>query len=86
MEMTSKAEQDSWLIRRDVHDLTIVVSANYIPRLETFGITCKVNGTPYDNTQSDDPVQTALAMIAAVIAETIDKVVEVAQPALQAVA
>lgn len=80
------AKQDTWLIRRDVNDLTIVVTANFIPRLETFGITCKVNGVPYDTTQSEDPVQIALAMIAAVIAENVDKVMEVVQPALSIVA
>lgn len=79
-------QQDTWLIRRDVHDMTIVVSANFIPRLETFGVTCKVNGVPYETTQSEDPVTTALQIIAAVIAENLDKVQEVVQPILSAVA
>lgn len=86
--MPTGKQQDAWLIRRDTNDLTIVVSANYIPRLEVFGVSCKVNGVPYDTAQSEDPVQTALAMIGAAVAETVDAVPEIKEetPAPRAVA
>lgn len=84
--MSKNNTQDSWLIRRDVNDITIVVSAHFIPKLEVFGVTCKVNGTPTDCVQSDDPVQIALAMIAAAIAENVDKVETVARGVAAAVA
>lgn len=82
----SNAKQNSWLIRRDVNDLTIVVSANFIPKLEVFGVNCKVNGVPTDCTQADNPVAEALRMIEAAILEHVPAVAETVEKIVSAVA
>lgn len=77
--MSKNGAANSWLFRRDVNDLTIVVSAHFIPKLEVYGMTCKVNGVPTDCLQTDNPTKTALAMIEAAIAENVNEV-EVTAP------
>lgn len=80
------AKQNSWLIRRDVNDLCIVVSANFIPKLEVFGLTCKVNGVPDDCAQAENPVQAALQMIEAAILAHAPAVAEAAEKVAGALA
>jgi hypothetical protein len=60
---TATAKQNAWLIRRDFNGSTIIVSAQYIPALEIWGMTCKANGTLVDHRQADAPFETALKMI-----------------------
>lgn len=61
--MSITAKQNAWLIRRDFNGSTIIVSAQYIPALEIWGMTCKSNGVLVDHRQADEPFETALKMI-----------------------
>lgn len=54
---------NSWLFKRELPALTIVVQAHYIKPLHSWGMTCKVNGHLVDHRQSDNPTQCALEMV-----------------------
>jgi len=54
---------NSWLVRRDFNGAVIIVNAQYIVGLESWGMTLKVNGILVDHRQADDPLETASQMI-----------------------
>jgi hypothetical protein len=60
---------NSWLIRRDVDGLVIIVQAHHIPKADLWGLTCKVNGIMVDHNQAEEPISEALNMVEAAILE-----------------
>jgi hypothetical protein len=54
---------DTFTFRRDLPGTSIVVIAQYIPRLETWGVHVKVNGELVEHRQTDDPWRDARAAI-----------------------
>lgn len=77
-------KEDSWLIKRTTSDYTIVVTANYIQRQETWSMQCKVNGELIDACLSDEPLAEAGRMIGAAIMEEADLTVTVKEEELAA--
>lgn len=54
---------DTWTFRREYEGHTIAVHAVFIPRMETWGLICRVDNVPYDHMQSIDPWTDARSMI-----------------------
>ena len=54
---------DSFSFKRVYRDNIILVTALYIPPLETWGLTCLVNGECVDQYQTTDPWEDARNMV-----------------------
>lgn len=54
---------DCFTFRRDFEGHVILVTAHFIPNMQTWGLMAKVNGTPVDHRQSADPWTDARGMI-----------------------
>lgn len=56
--------RNSWLWKRCIGDVTVVVSAIWIEALGTWGMQCKVNDELVEHHQAEDPEKAARIMLA----------------------
>jgi hypothetical protein len=58
-----KVPRNDFLLRRHFEDHVVEIRAERIPRLELWGLTCRVDGELFDQSESDDDVWAAIRAI-----------------------
>ena len=58
---------NSWIITRKLQKTTVVATAHYIPSLESWGLSVKINGLMVDHRQVHDPEQDLLLAVKAAL-------------------